>query len=104
MFRRCKMDPTFDYFMGQAMALESDIIKQKREMLLLFLHGESAISLHKEFGYSYERCREFLIETAKETLGKRNLARIRNRILLYVPDIRHFKEELLEKLSKKEYI
>lgn len=98
------MEPTFEYFMEKAMNLESDVIEQRKRMLLLFLQGKPAISLYKEFGYNYETCRNFLLETAKETLGKRNLKRIKNRFLLNVPEIRNFKYELLEKLIKKENI
>lgn len=92
------MAPTFEYFMNRAMALESNVEHYHREMLLDFLNSKPAIKLSKEHGYNYYNCKKILLETAKGLLDKRDMER-GTRILLYVPNIRSFKEDLLKKLN-----
>ena len=91
-------EPSFEYFMNLAMALEADVKKSKLEMLRNYINGSSVAVASKKYGFSPSKGRNIIVTTAERLMRKSGQNERRVSFDLYIRDMRYFKSPLLKRI------
>jgi len=96
------MNPTFEYFMNHATALEVDIERYKFEMLRNFLNGKNIQQITEEYRIcNREICTRLLAETAEKLMTASQSNNKRDSFSTDIRYAKHFKDYLLPKIEEK---